>query len=47
MKLVVTGDLGVGRSSTVVQFCCGIFVEKYDPFIEDAYRKNIEGDFIL
>uniref|UniRef100_A0A2I3GYX4 Uncharacterized protein n=1 Tax=Nomascus leucogenys TaxID=61853 RepID=A0A2I3GYX4_NOMLE len=40
--LVVLGSGGVGKSALKVQFVQGIFVEKYDPTIEDYYRKQVE-----
>ncbi|CAF0800328.1 unnamed protein product, partial [Didymodactylos carnosus] len=45
-KLVVLGSGGVGKSALTVQFVQGIFVEKYDPTIEDSYRKQVEVDGI-
>jgi Ras-related protein Rap-1A/Ras-related protein Rap-1B len=38
------GSGGVGKSAITVQFVQGIFVEKYDPTIEDSYRKMVEVD---
>jgi Ras-related protein Rap-1A len=43
-KVVVLGSGGVGKSALTVQFVQGIFVEKYDPTIEDSYRKQVEID---
>nr|ACO11078.1 Ras-like protein 3 precursor [Caligus rogercresseyi] len=43
-KIVVLGSGGVGKSALTVQFVRGIFVEKYDPTIEDSYRKQVEVD---
>uniref|UniRef100_A0A2I3LRW8 Ras-related protein Rap-1b n=1 Tax=Papio anubis TaxID=9555 RepID=A0A2I3LRW8_PAPAN len=43
-KLVILGSGGIGKSALTVQFVQGIFVEKYDPMIEDSYRKQVEVD---
>jgi len=43
-KILILGDTGVGKSAITVQFVSGIFVEKYDPTIEDSYRKQLEVD---
>ena len=43
-KVVVLGSGGVGKSALTVQFVSGQFVEKYDPTIEDFYRKEIDVD---
>ncbi|CAI7993557.1 Ras-related protein Rap-2a [Geodia barretti] len=43
-KVVVLGSGGVGKSALTVQFVSGHFVEKYDPTIEDFYRKEIDVD---
>ena len=34
----------MGKSSITVQFVQGVYVESYDPTIEDSYRKQIEID---
>lgn len=43
-KVVVLGSGGVGKSALTVQFVSGHFVEKYDPTIEDFYRKEVDVD---
>lgn len=43
-KVVVLGSGGVGKSALTVQFVTGKFAEKYDPTIEDFYRKEIAID---
>lgn len=45
-KVVVLGSGGVGKSAITVKFVSGKFVEKYDPTIEDFYRKEIEVDAV-
>jgi len=43
-KIVVLGLGGVGKSALTVRFVQGIFIEQYDPTIEDSYRKQVEVD---
>ncbi|KAG0339637.1 DNA-binding transcription factor rap1 [Podila humilis] len=43
-KLVVLGSGGVGKSALTVQFVQSVFVDRYDPTIEDSYRKQVEID---
>ena len=43
-KIVVLGSGGDGKSALTVQFVQGIFVDTYDPTIEDSYRKQVEVD---
>lgn len=43
-KLVVLGAGGVGKLCITVQFVQGVYVELYDPTIEDLYRKQVEID---
>jgi len=43
-KIVVLGSGGVGKSALTVQYVSGIFVDRYDPTIEDSYRKQVEID---
>ncbi|XP_041351895.1 circularly permutated Ras protein 1-like [Gigantopelta aegis] len=44
-KIVMLGSGGVGKSSITVMFVQNIFVDNYDPTIEDSFRKmvNIKG----
>ena len=43
-KVVILGSGGVGKSAITMKFVTGNFMEKYDPTIEDFYRKEIEID---
>jgi len=43
-KITVLGAGGVGKSALVVQFVHNKFLEKYDPTIEDSYRKTVDVD---
>ncbi|SCV04133.1 LAMI_0H13674g1_1 [Lachancea mirantina] len=43
-KLVVLGAGGVGKSCLTVQFVQGVYMDTYDPTIEDSYRKTMEVD---
>merc|ERR1711990_1042004 len=40
-KLVVLGTGGVGKSALTVQFHQKVFVQEYDPTLEDTYVKRI------
>lgn len=43
-NIVVLGAGGVGKSCLTAQFVQNIWIESYDPTIEDSYRKVIEVD---
>lgn len=40
----VIGAGGVGKSALTVQFIQNVFVNEYDPTIEDSYRKQLNVD---
>lgn len=46
-NIVVLGAGGVGKSCLTAQFVQNIWIESYDPTIEDSYRKVINVDGIL
>jgi len=37
LKIVVFGSGGVGKSALIVQLIQNVFVEQYDPTLEDSY----------
>lgn len=41
-KVVVLGSGGVGKSALTLRYVTGEFVERYDPTVEDFYRKEIK-----
>jgi len=43
-KVVVLGAGGVGKSALTVRFIQDVFLENYDPTIEEAYRRTITLD---
>ncbi|KAG2394129.1 hypothetical protein C9374_003893 [Naegleria lovaniensis] len=44
LKICVMGSGGCGKSCITIQFIQGTFVQRYDPTIEDSYRKHLEVD---
>eukprot|EP01123_Difflugia_compressa_P006764 TRINITY_DN1912_c1_g1_i1.p1 TRINITY_DN1912_c1_g1~~TRINITY_DN1912_c1_g1_i1.p1 ORF type:complete len:187 (+),score=31.93 TRINITY_DN1912_c1_g1_i1:146-706(+) len=42
IKIVVLGTGGVGKSSLTIRYIQDVFVDTYDPTIEDSYRHQIE-----
>jgi len=43
-KLLVLGTAGVGKSCLSVQFVNGMFVDIYNPTVEDSFRKQVTVD---
>eukprot|EP00761_Pharyngomonas_kirbyi_P011387 gb/GECH01011412.1/.p1 GENE.gb/GECH01011412.1/~~gb/GECH01011412.1/.p1 ORF type:complete len:223 (+),score=54.70 gb/GECH01011412.1/:1-669(+) len=43
-KLIIMGPGGVGKSALTLQYTQGSFFERYDPTIEDSYRKVADID---
>jgi len=41
-RVNVVGAGAVGKSALTVRYIAGSFVERYDPTIEDSYRKQVE-----
>eukprot|EP01126_Amoeba_proteus_P015606 TRINITY_DN1704_c0_g1_i10.p1 TRINITY_DN1704_c0_g1~~TRINITY_DN1704_c0_g1_i10.p1 ORF type:complete len:188 (-),score=44.94 TRINITY_DN1704_c0_g1_i10:125-688(-) len=44
LKIVLMGAGGVGKSAITVQFLQGTFLKKYDPTIEESFRKPYNHD---
>jgi len=42
--VVVLGEGGVGKSCVTIQYTQKTFVTKYNPTVEDTYRKTVEVD---
>lgn len=42
--IVVLGSGGVGKSCLTAQFVQNVWIESYNPIIEDSYRKTIDVD---
>ncbi|ODV96771.1 hypothetical protein PACTADRAFT_48585, partial [Pachysolen tannophilus NRRL Y-2460] len=42
ISICVLGDIGVGKSSLILQFVQYHFPEDYDPYIEDTYRREYQ-----
>ncbi|KAK9893765.1 ras related protein 1b [Cystobasidium minutum MCA 4210] len=45
-KVVILGSGGVGKSALTCQYVYNVFVENYDPTIEDQYQRIVEVDGI-
>ncbi len=43
-RIALAGNAGVGKSAIAVQFVQNLWIRKYDPTIEDCYRKLVDVD---
>lgn len=41
VRVVVLGSSGVGKSAVVMQYVRGMFIESYDPTLEDSFSKRV------
>lgn len=46
ISIYLLGDGGVGKSAITIRFINNLFIEEYDPTIEDTYLKNVTVDGI-
>jgi len=46
ISIYLLGDGGVGKSALTIRFVNNIFIQEYDPTIEDTYLKNVTVDGI-
>eukprot|EP01062_Namystynia_karyoxenos_P025636 TRINITY_DN20124_c0_g1_i1.p1 TRINITY_DN20124_c0_g1~~TRINITY_DN20124_c0_g1_i1.p1 ORF type:complete len:226 (+),score=65.48 TRINITY_DN20124_c0_g1_i1:91-678(+) len=44
LRIAVLGATGAGKSGLVLRFVQGVFLNSYDPTIEDIYRKQLQAD---
>ncbi len=44
VRLAVVGQGGVGKSCLILQYTSKCFITKYDPTLEDCYRKQVTVD---
>jgi small GTP-binding protein len=45
-RIVVIGEVGVGKSALIIRFIQNLFVPDWDPSIEDSFRKTMTVDGI-
>ena len=45
-KIVLMGPSGVGKTAISIRFLQDSFIPKYDPTVEDSYRKNVQIDSV-